>query len=183
MPFTNHPSGVEVLQVPGYLFWGPTGFSDESEYGDNLGFLEDGVDFFPNYNVSNLKGPYSERYVHKIYLGNTPVVKAILKNYNAVTLARLFPGLAIGNTVSSPNTGSVISGKDLNTNNNRLLFVPIDTANNPCLLIQRAVPNIEKTIKFSREKFMNFACVFDCFRTSANRSEYYLGPISGASIV
>jgi len=177
------PDPGEVLRVPGLLYWAPTNLSTQA-YGTKLGFLQEGILWEPGYNTITLSGEEKgEEPTHKYYLGPSPKVYARLLNYNATALARLFPGCTSSAKVQYPN--SLLAGTDLLGASyvDYLLFVPTDTTNNPCLLLQKAAPNVNDTIRLSRGDDTEFLCVFDAFRKTSNvDGMFYLGAISGATL-
>jgi len=184
MAWLTHPDINEIAQTPGYLFWAPTNLSAEGTWGTKLGFTEKGVDFDPGYNYGILSGEEKgEEPLHKINLGQTPTITATLKNYNATALDKLFPGLQAGGAVKSP--GTILPGTDLlsATYTGYLLFVPDDTTNHFCILLQRASPSFIATAKIRHSHSVPgaFPIVFTGARkTNDADGIYYYGLLSGA---
>jgi len=180
MPFATHPNYLEIIRAPGYLYWEPTSLASEAGYGVQLGFTEEGVTFNPGYNVQRLRGEEKgEEWILKIFTGVTPQIFAVLKNYNATSLPRIFPGLVSATNIQYP--GSILPGTDLfSAYTGKLLFVPVDTINNPIMIGQQVAPNITDSFKFSNALDTNFAVVFDCKRkTNDADGIVYNGNIAG----
>jgi len=184
MAWVTYPDINEIMQQAGFLFWEPSALDVEANWGTKLGFVEKGVDFDFGHNFGILSGEEKgEEPLYKIYLGQTPSVTAILKNYNADVIARLFPGLTSGSAVTSP--GTILPGADLFNvlYTGHLLFVPDDTINHNCILLQKASPCIISTAKVmhSQSTPSAFPIVFTCSRkTNDTDGFYYYGPLSGA---
>jgi|GEM_PF-2458058 len=182
--FTSHPDYLEILQNAGYLFVNPTNLSvGESGWGTKLGFVRDGVQFDPGIGFIELDQPETgDEPVIGIFTGSNAKVIAPLRNYNINTLSVLFPGLASSATVKVPNT--IKTGTNLYTSHScRLLYVPEDQTNHPCLLLQKAIPRIHNTarLKFSQTDPIIFPAVFTAARkTSDVDGIWYLGALSGA---
>lgn len=184
MPIT-YPNFDEILQVPGFLYWGTVGLSHESEYGTLLGYTEDGVHFEPGINIVPVRQEETGEEITQIfYVGNAPTIYATLQNYNAAVLTKLFPGMGGVTYVKSP--GSYLAGKQLSSTSSytaRLLFMPLDETNNPCLIFQKACPHIVETAKlnFMHNNRTFFPVVFRGLRkTSDAEGIYYLGNKMGA---
>jgi len=177
------PDPLEILRVPGILWWAPTNLGTPA-YGTRLGFLSDGVLWEPGYKTLILAGEEKgEEPTQKYFLGTAGKVYVRLLNYNSSAIARLFPGCTSSTKVQYPN--SFLAGTDLtsSTYTDRLLYVPDDTTNNPCLLLQKSAPNVEDTIRLSRGDDTEFLCVFDAFRkTNDVDGISYLGLIAGATL-
>ncbi|RLD10048.1 MAG: hypothetical protein DRI56_03230 [Chloroflexota bacterium] len=182
MGFATHPDVNEIIQVAGYLFWNPTDLSNEAGWGTKLGFCSGGIIFSPNYKIATFRQEETGVEVYKkIYLGCAPVLTAVLKNWNSTLLERLFPGLSSGGAVEFP--GSIPAGTDLSAYSHALIFVPQDTDNHPCLLFQKACPNIVEAskLKFSHRDPTVFPVAFDGLRKSSSTDGIaYFGPLSGA---
>lgn len=180
--FSIFPNIQEILQVPGFLYWGTTDLSAEATWGTLLGYCEKGVFFEPRQEYAEFTEEETGEEIKKIlYLGASPRVSVILKNYNATALGRLFPGIASVATVKFP--GAIKAGHDLVTYNGRLLFVPDDQDNNPCFLLQSAWPHLLKTAKlqFSHSNRLLFPCTFTGKRVGSSTDGIaYIGAMSGA---
>ena len=181
----TYPNFDEILQVPGLLYWNPTNLSAEATWGTLLGYTEDGVHFEPGLNLAPIKKEETgEEITQMLYLGSSPNVTAILQNFNATVMSRLFPGM--GGTTFAKAPGSYKAGKVLSGTSDvygRLLFVPNDDANNPCLLLQKVVPNLVESAKlnFMHNNRLFFPINFTVLRKSNDADGmYYLGNISGA---
>lgn len=183
MTFSTHPSITEILQVPGYLFWNPTALTSEATWGAKIGFLEGGVRFEPRYRVQTYtEEEYGDEVRAKVFTGAAPLVTAVFKNWNA-TLASLFPGAGSSLTLKYP--GAIAAGTEIDSTTyaKPLLFVPQDTTNRPCLLVQKAAPNPVETarLQISHTRQTQFPVVFDCLRKSSDADGiYYFGKLSGA---
>ncbi len=186
MSFTSHPDYTEIIKNSGYLFWNPTDLSKgEAGWGTKLGFVEKGVAWEPGHGFIELDQPETgDEPVIGIYTGNNVKLAANLRNYNALALGRLFPGLSGTTFVKIPNT--IKTGTNYYANSSyygQLLYVPSDQINHPCLLLQKAVPRIQSTakVRVSHVDKMIFPCIFTGARkTSGADGIMYVGPISGA---
>ena len=178
--FLTYPDYVEIIRGPGLLFWGTTSLASEAGYGTKLGYCETGITFQPGLAYACLTGvEKGNEPIMCISLGNAPQLTALLLNYNATSIARLFPGQTTSTQVQFP--GTILAGKDLfDTYTGRLLFVPDDTANNPILLFQAATPHIVNTakLKLSHRNNTTFPSVFVGKRkTNDADGTFYMGPI------
>lgn len=188
MTFATNPSVAEILRVPGLLFWNPTGFASEAQYGTKLGYCEDGVSFTPNLQaIPCTEEETGEEIIDLIYVGARPTVSVILQNYSTTVLARCFPGG--GGTLSASYPGTYLKGKDLANTSAvyaPLLFVPENSASYPCLLLQKAVPimSSEWSMEFSHGKKMMYSIIFHgIVKSTASNGCFYIGPLSGATLV
>ena len=92
----------------------------------------------------------------------------------------------MGNSLTVKSPGTFKAGKELSgtsSHYDRLLFMPVDETNNPCLLIQKAVPNIIESAKlnFVHANRLFFPIVFHAIRkTSDIDGMYYIGNKTGA---
>jgi len=176
--FATHPNPAEVLRVPGYLFWNSTSLTSEAGWGTKLGFCEKGVNIEIDYGVKTLISEFGEEITQKIFLGTNVRITALLKNWNTTALSILFPGQTSLATITVP--GTIVPGTSLasTTYTKALLFVPEDTANNPCAILQKSAPNFGKEFKFSRVEDTVYFCVFDGIRkTNDAEGLYYMGLI------
>ena len=186
MGFLTNPSVDEIVQCSGYLFWNPTNLASEATWGTKLGFVDGGVVFQPGYQVVTVTQEETGQAVYKkIYTGATPVISGVLKSWNSTVIGALFPGLASGASVKITN--SFKPGSDLSSTSycKPLLYVPQDTTNHPCVLFQKACPNIVETAKLilSHTKRMTFPFVFDALnKTSDADGTAYFGLLSGATL-
>ncbi|MCA9337864.1 hypothetical protein KC951_04100 [Candidatus Saccharibacteria bacterium] len=184
MAFSDHPSRAEILRVPGYLYRGCTSpLTEPDNWGTRLGYAEKGVIIQPNYRT--IAAPNEES-------GQTPVAKAfigafarlfvVLKNWNNEVLSAIFPGCQVaGPGLVFP--GSIKPGQDLlaSAYTAPLLFVPRDTANNPCALLQKASANMIETAQFrlSLNTDTVFPAVFDGYqKTTDPDGTYSMRPLS-----
>jgi len=118
--------------------------------------------------------------VIKIFTGSAPRIIAVLRNYNANALQRIFPGLISVTSVRFPGQAA---GTVLNTTAglfDHLLWVPDDTDNNPIALLQRAVPNITESIRLTRQLDSGYTVVFDGFSADTTNPDAvaFIGPIT-----
>lgn len=190
MTFTSYPDITDVLYVPGLLFWGTTSLSTEAGYGTKLGYCNTGITFEPRVRTVEFTGSETgEEPIMELFLGYAPRVFADLMNYNATALARLFPSLTSSTAVSYPSA-SALPGKNLFSSTSRLLFVPDDTANNPILLLHHAVAHIIAAAKLRLIQsdptifpavFLAKTNISDGSRVAG--SSFYLGPLSGATLL
>jgi hypothetical protein len=183
--FATHPSANEVLRVPGYLFWNPSALTNETTWGTKLGFCEKGIKVEIDYRYKTFSGEINgDEPMLKVFLGCVVSVSALLKNYNSTALQVLFPGLTAGTSLSYPNT--ILPGTSLlkSQYTSRLMYVPEDCTNNPCFILQRAAPNIEDSLQFSRVTDTDFYASFKGFRKGDNQTSLcYLGLITGGVLV
>lgn len=187
MAFLTNPDIDETIKCSGYLFWTPTNLSAEATWGTKLGFVEKGsLKFSPGYNTASItREEYGEAVYKKLYVGSTPRLVAVLRNWNATAMAVLFPGLNSTKALKIPSsllTGTVISST---TYAKPLLFVPQDTTNNPCILLQQAAPNIVDSAKMmiSHSGETLFPVVFDGIQKTADADgAAYFGLLSGATL-
>lgn len=184
MSWVSHPAISEILRVPGYLFWNPANLASEAGWGTKLGYTEKGIDVDVDIDSGLLQNEEAgEEIQYKIYLGTTVRVSCQLKNYNANTLAQLFPGMSSATKIQVP--GIILPGKDLNTlvYTSHLLYVPDDETNNPIMILQKAQPNIYGSFIFSRQKDLIFNCLFDGFRKSNDLDGIlYIGDITTGNL-
>jgi len=186
--FLAHPDVNSILHVAGYVFWNPSALDVEANWGDQIGFVEAGVKFEPGYRFAEVREEEpGEELRKKIYLGSSPRITAVFKSWNAVIAERIFPGLG-ASTPKIEIPGGIKPGTEISTAtySKPLLFVPQDTVNNPCVLLQRACPNIAQTAKImlSHGRKAMFPAVFDGIRkTSGAQGIGYMGPLSGATLV
>ena len=183
--FASHPDYAEIIQNSGYLFWNPTNLAAEATWGTKIGFVRDGVAWDPGHGFIELDQPETgDEPVIGIYTGNHVIVAALLRNYNATALSLLFPGLTSSTAVKFPST--IKTGVNYYATvgyYGKLLYVPDDQANHPCLLLQKAIPRIHSTarIKLSHYDPMTFPCLFTGARKSNDADGIiYVGPLSGA---
>lgn len=186
MPAT-YPNFAEILQVPGFLYWGTTSLANEVGYGTLLGYTEDGVTFEPGQEFYPYKiQETGEEIAGILGLGGSPRLFAVLQNYNATMLARLFPGMNYASAVKMP--GAYDAGKALSATSgiyDRLLFAPVDTTNHPCLLFQKAVPHFVEAAKmhFTHSNRLFYPVVFTGLRkTNDADGVMYMGAISGGTL-
>lgn len=187
MGFASYPSMLEISQVSGFLFWGTTSLANEAGWGTKLGYVKGGIDWRPYYGTEVLSGVENgDEPILTVFTGNSGRLIALLRNYNTTALARLFPGLVTGTAVKTP--GAIAPGTILSATAayyGRLLFVPDDEDNHPCLLLQKAVPHALKTtkLKFAHADELVFPCVFEAHRKSDDADGIsYLGLIAGATL-
>ena len=184
MSFLTNPSADEIIQVAGYLFWNPTNLAAEATWGTKIGFCEGGITFSPGHHVEYLHQEETGEALYKvIYCGSSPRLVAVLRNWNETLMACLFPGLVATTALKLP--GSILPGTDLSssTYSKPVLFVPQDTANHPCVLLQKACPHIldAAKLKFSHKDATTFPAVFDGLpKTTDDNGTAYKGLLSGA---
>lgn len=174
------PNPNEILRMPGFLYWNPVDLI--GNYGTKLGFVETGCIFDPNIQTVLLSSEdHGNEPGLEVFVGAAPAIVADLLNYNESALARMFPGMSNTNKVQIP--GILKSGAFLSDEaySGRLLYVPDDKVNNPCLLIQRASPRLGKFIRVSRGNDMVFQVNFQALRkTDHPDGTFYMGPILSA---
>lgn len=183
MAFANNPSVYEVLQVPGYLHWNPTGFENESQWGDKLGFCSDGVQLEPGQKTDFITFEETGEEPQKwFFLGNRARFRINLRSWNQALVSSVFfiHGLASPTRVlatSGRKPGIEVSST---VYSKPLLYVPQDNENSLCVLFYRAKPDLIETARliFSHSKYLQFPCVFEAVRAGSNL--YYVGPLSGA---
>lgn len=185
---TTDTSGVpdteDILRMPGFLYWNPTDLGDApAGYGDNLGYLRDGIIVDPNISTVFLtEEETGDEPQHAIYTGTYVKAVANLFNYNSTTLARLSPGLSSSNQIRIPDTQ--LAGKDFYSDSaifGRLLFVPDDIANNMVFILQKCAPQLVKGINILRGENIFYQCQFVGTRkTNDVDGLFYLGPIGSA---
>ena len=184
MTFAAYPNINEIMRVPGLLFWNPTNLSAEATWGTKLGYTDTGVTLEPVGDFLPIKREeYGNRTEDVFYAGNSPQLVCVLQSWNTTAIERCFPGMGGTLTVSSP--GAYRPGKMISRSNTApLLFVPDDTTNNPCLLLQKACPRQANGIKirFSHTDRIFLSIVFHALTKSNSYSDgqYYVGPLSGA---
>jgi len=184
--FTSHPDYSEIIKNTGYLFWNPTDLMVESGWGTKLGFVENGVVWEPGHGYIELTQPETgDEPIIGIFTGNNSRVSVILRNYNAVALERLFPGLVTNTSIKFPSSIKTGNNYFATGHSGHLLFVPDDQTNHPCLLFQKAIPRISSTakIRFSHTLQSLFSCVFTAARKSDDVDGIlYVGPLLGATL-
>lgn len=184
MAFLTHPSVEEIIQVAGYLFWNPTNLAAEATWGTKLGFCEGGIVFQSGHSVIPVTQEETGPAVYKVvYVGSRPTLFAVLKNYNSTLLSTLFPGMTTSTAAKFPST--IRPGTDLSgaTYSQPLLFVPQDTTNHPCVLLQKGCPNIVQAakLKLSHSDRTTFPVVFNGLpKTTDADGTAYFGLLSGA---
>jgi hypothetical protein len=177
------PSALEILQVPGYLYWEPTSVpGSETTWGTKLGYLDKGVDVTIHTDMEDLfLEEYGDERIGRLYRGTNATLYCELLNYNATTLGRLFPGLSGTTYVQAPNGLLPGARMDATAYVGRLLFVPKDTTNNPVFLMQKVSCHHVGTFSFTRSGLTMFALYCDSFRKTGDvQGIYYLGPLTGA---
>jgi len=174
------PDEDEILRVPGSLYWGTVNIG-AGNYGTRIGYLRDGIEYFTgaHYEYLSVEGTGVENSI-KVYCGAKPRIIANLVNFNETVLSALFPGLSSAATHIIPNNflaGSIVSE---DTYCDDLLFLPDDSANNPCVYLRKAAPNLEKSFRFTRNQEAVYRCFFDSIRSGVTTSALsYVGLISG----
>lgn len=126
--------GLDQIFGPGELYINPTDLTGTS--GTGLGYTEDGVVLRPNLNAVAVRP--DERGVEllkKIHGGVSWMLAANLIQWNATLAARLFPGTDV------QYRKTLLLGSEITPV--KLLYVPEDTTNNPCIYFRKAVGNIE----------------------------------------
>lgn len=180
MTWTSHPTVSDILRVPGYLFWKPSALTNEATWGTKLGYCAKGIEVLCDiHDVLLTVEETGDEYVYDAFCGAPTKISAVLRNYNATNLARLFPGMTSSTAIKLP--GSILAGADLASYADYLLFVPDDTTNNPIMLAQKAIPRLKGKFKFSRVEDTIFPCEFPLLRKSNDADGIlYIGPIAGA---
>lgn len=179
------PSEDEILQVPGFLYWNPTSLVAPIDYGDLLGYTKDGVTLDPGQKYRFIKGEETgEAVISSVYIGAQPRVSVILRNWNANVLTSVFPGQ--GGTTKIDVPGSVLTGTltSSTTYAKPLLFLP-SLSTDPCILLKRAVPHISQAAKMAWDhtRPLNLLVEFEgIWVSSGAATQYYIGPVSGASL-
>lgn len=183
MTWVSVPSVSEIIRAPGFLFWNPSALTNESTWGTKLGYTDKGVDLFPGINVSELGEEETGNEVTMIVeTGNRSTLETTLQSWNTTALARAFPGMVTGTNVKSP--GSYKAGKFYHTESavyGQLLFVPDDQTNNPCIILQKAVPRLIQrgVIKMSHGQRLFLALVFSALRKSSDADGiFFVGKLS-----
>lgn len=130
--------GLTQLFGPGELFWEPSDVSGTS--GTGLGYTRDGIRISPNFSTSKIRADEKGvELLKEIFAGCDWVLTAALIQWDANTIARLFPGLNISGGMKYSN--SILLGSALSTG--KLLYVPEDVTNVPAVYFRKASPHIE----------------------------------------
>lgn len=134
--------GLTQIYGPGEIFINPTDVSGTS--GTGLGYTKDGIAWRSRQKRGRFRP--DERGVEQlkqVHAGMDVIVAAILTEWNAATIAQLFPGFNIAAESGMQYRKSVVLGTALTTV--KLLWVPDDTANTPALYLRKAIPGLEET--------------------------------------
>lgn len=177
------PSPAEILHVPGLLYWNPTSLTAPINYGTLLGFTLGGVTLTPNVRHFDVRTEETGDTLYaRYYAGQTARVSCVCRSWNGGMLAACFPGQGATTSVSVP--GSLLPGSSLSTYAKPLLFLPV-LATDPCLLVKKAWPSPGAAARmlWSHSEGLNVLAEFDAgYNSSGSASQYYIGPISGASL-
>ena len=166
MAFTTHPSIDEILQVPGYLYLNPTGFTSD-KWGTQLGYTETGVSVALNPKYAFLSDDESGEYFSQsVFLGCRPTLSANLFNYNDSVISLLYPGLSASGVVSVPN--SLKTGASMSPYICKVLFVPHDLTRDPMVYMASCVPRMPDNYKMllSHKHKTVFSVVFVALHVS-----------------
>lgn len=130
--------GLEMIYGPGELYIDPTTTSGTS--GTGLGYTKDGIGIRPQFEVGKLYADErGKEQLKQVHAGADWLCAAWLLQWNSATIARLFPGLAV--TGGMAYRQSVVLGTAITTV--KMLWVPEDTTNVPCVYFRKAVAKIE----------------------------------------
>jgi hypothetical protein len=141
------PSGRGLTQLfgPGELFWEPTNVSGNT--GTGLGYTKSGIRLSPNFAASKIRADEKGvELLKEIFAGCDFVLTAMLIQWDANVVARLFPGLnPSGARMDYGN--SVLKGSALPQG--KLLWVPEDTVNVPAIYFRKASAHIEASAEIA----------------------------------
>lgn len=132
--------GVDIIYGPGELYINPSDVSGTS--GTGLGYTEDGVMLRPRHKVARLRADEKGvEQLKQIKAGADWAVGANLLQWNSSTIAQLFPGMAV--TGGMAYRQSEVLGTSFTEV--KLLWVPEDTTNVPCVYFRKAIGKIEES--------------------------------------
>lgn len=149
--------GLDQIFGPGELFVNPTDLTGTS--GTGLGYTEDGIILRPNVNaISVHPDEKGVELLKKIHGGISWSLATNLIQWNATLAAYMFPGTV--NTYRS----TLLLGSEITPV--KLLYVPEDTTNTPCIYFRKAVPHLEGSASIrlmlgERPKPASFPMVFE----------------------
>ena len=172
------PDHNDILRSPGFLYHNPTNIPS-GDFGDKLGFVKTGVLFDPGFKVESL--PLMDSGIEPvldIYEGNDSTIIADLINYNATTIARIFPGMTTSNRVNMNLTTGTLLNESIASG---LVFVPDDLVNNMVVFFPKATPFMFSNTRISRQEDIVFRCIFKARRKSGQM--VYIGPQADAPVV
>lgn len=137
--------GLTQLFGPGELFWEPSDVSGSS--GTGLGYTKSGIRLSPNFAASKIRADEKGvELLKEIFAGCDWVLTAMLIQWDANVVGRLFPGLNpsgllmdYGNSVKK---GSAIT-------QGKLLWVPEDTTNVPAIYFRKASCHVEASAEIA----------------------------------
>lgn len=129
-------SGRGLTQIfgPGEIYINPTDLTGTS--GTGLGYSEDGYILRPNLNAISVRpDERGAELLKKIHGGIAWVFAGNLIQWNATIAGYLFPG------TTKQYSNTLLLGSEIAPV--KMLYVPEDTTNNPCVYFRKAVAHIE----------------------------------------
>ena len=154
------PNVAELIRDTGFLYWNPV---SRSNLGTQLGYLKDGISFYPNYTVvpvtAETSGTIPQMY---IYSGLTAVVDAKIMNINQYSLQRGLLQTVVGLAATVP--GAPFTGKDLvsGTTAGSLIFVPNNSTSHPCFYSSSCFGYLNGGLEYDRGILMSVPVRFYC---------------------
>jgi hypothetical protein len=162
----------EIIFNKGRVYLNPVNLT--TNLGTELCFIDSGVNFLPGYVHLPVSREEDGAEIWKIvYIQGKPILTFVALNYNAEILKLMFLKSSLSLTTGAP--GSLKSGQVISDDSNitcRLLFLPDDMDNNPCLIIQKAlvVPINKVNIRLSHKDKMSFP--ISCYMLRKDSSTY-----------
>lgn len=161
---SDDPAVADIIRAPGFLYWNPPNIAAD-QFGTKLGYLDNGINFDPDFGVKYLTSMDSGNEITGVYYtGNVCHIEAGFLSYNAETVAKITPGMATGKNIS---IGTAKTGRNMGSNDSgKLVFVPDDTTNNIVIVFPKAVPYWAGTSNFYRHDDTRFGVRFVALKQS-----------------
>lgn len=150
-----------LIRDSGFLYWNPSKISD---LGENLGYLKDGIAFFPNIKITPIyyetTGLVPQDY---IYSGCQCVVVASLLEVKTTSLQRgFFQTISSGPDFTVPGTVepgiSVLPG----STSGAMIFVPDNSPSHPCFYSSSCVSFLQDSLRIANKNLTTLSLLFYC---------------------
>ena len=162
----------EIMISPGKLYWNPSDIPGGS-FGTELGFLENGVQVYPDYDLFEHNVQDSGTITQGIYYrGLSLNISTDFLRYNSSTVARIFPGTTSGTSVVFP--GSLKTGNELSSSQTgQLLFLPDDRTKNNIWHFYKVLAISGGPIDQSRGSNTTYRCNFIALLDGSSRMFFH----------
>jgi len=175
------PYSYNKLKLRGKLVKDPTDLSAVYPHGGTeLGVIHEMI-FSPNIKTSYVRAwEFGNTKVEGVYAGEGAVIGCTLKEFDSDALGAVFPNVSgttirgIASATSANFPGYLLSNKSM-----VLLFSPHATTNHPAILIYKAIPEVEETmrIQMHRKFYLGMPVIFSALPNTAGLS-YEVGLLS-----